>query len=281
MANICKIIACILFSIWFCSVSLIAFWVWESCSSFCIHHPGVVFVAVGVIGETILERHKKLKRFFATLLIVGLLLEMREAVIEDGKVLALQTRIEELRKQNDALEAKTNPRTITLKQIKAFMFLTEKLPKISVRVAIGEPRDETFNYAWQIRQMLNAAQYMTPNSDTNWAQGICEHPGMASFSGTIGSVAVWRDLWFAYNSSNALSQYRFLTETTNGFLRPIVPEDAIGDTNVVWASLVLCFNQIGITNIYVGNMPDMTTLGKMPNQVNPGQLEILVHQKLE
>ena len=76
-----------------------AFWAWEDCSPFCIHHPGVVLVALGVIGETIWEEHKKLKRYFAWMLIAGLLLEMREAVNEDGKV-------EELRKENNELGLK-------------------------------------------------------------------------------------------------------------------------------------------------------------------------------
>jgi hypothetical protein len=185
----------------------------------------------------------------------------------------IEKQSEELRAKNLELQKQLQPRIITIEQITNFIFLTDKIQKISVGVRIGEMRDETFNYAWQVKHMLKQAGFKTPDSDSNnpaYPEEIHCDPATVSYYPKIGDAEKWIDLDFVWNSTNDLSVYNFRYEITNGFTRPIISKDEIGDTNVVFSALKFCFSQIGITNT--------VTLSK-PDWVNAGQFQIFVTQK--
>jgi hypothetical protein len=155
MANAVKILASVLFSVWACAVSFIVFEALKSWGPFCIHHPGVVLVVVGVIGETI-GRRKKVKRLSGWILILGLILEMREAVKSDGQILALQS-------QGRALQLKIQPRIITTDKKEAFsnmVFLVSRPHEnplsqfIGIKVVVGVTDFETFSFAKQLAGFL-------------------------------------------------------------------------------------------------------------------------------
>lgn len=132
MANFCKIAACILFSLWLLMLSFITVCAWEICSPFCFNHPGIVLVAVGVIGETLFENTKRLKKYFAWILIVGLLLEMREAVDADAKVEESKTNLASLNKATIELAHQYDLSTNALAEANArIVILNEELESVS------------------------------------------------------------------------------------------------------------------------------------------------------
>lgn len=98
MERVVKILASILFSICVCSI---LFWLYKVFDSpFCKHHPGIVLVVIGFIGAFIFGHEaskalgKRLEWWFDMVLLVGLLLEMREAVNEDSQILTLQKQMQ-------------------------------------------------------------------------------------------------------------------------------------------------------------------------------------------
>jgi hypothetical protein len=171
--------------------------------------------------------------------------------------LVLATKLEELRQ----------PREITIEQTANFMFLTEKIPKIQIGVSVGAVRDETFNFAHQIGQMLEQAGFKRPASHANFLDGIHSDPNMVSYYGFKRSAYKWSDMDFIFNSTNSFYSYKFVVETTNGFNRPIINESAASDKTAIFAALYSCFGQIGITNTSPQCKPDM---------VSPGDFEIFV-----
>lgn len=68
-------------------------------------------------------------------------------------------RVEKLRQKNDALEARVHERTITDVQSNLFIRLMKNYPKIPIKVFVGWEDRETYRYATQIRQLLDAAGY--------------------------------------------------------------------------------------------------------------------------
>jgi hypothetical protein len=167
------------------------------------------------------------------------------------------------------LQAKLNPRIITIEQATNFIFLTEKIPKISIGVSIGQLHDETFNFAHQIGHMLEMAGFMRPASHANYLDGIHSDTEKVSYF-PFGNNTKWNDFNFLWNTTNSIGDYNFSFEKTNGFSRPIIPENEMGDTNKVFAALIFCFYQIGLTNGFAESKPDM---------VSPGEFEIFVLQK--
>lgn len=81
---------------------------------FCMEHPGIVLVAIAVIGELACEwkREKtfqqRLKKFFALLLVAGLLLEIGEAIKSDKEVGTLKLESAEAKKQAGLANERTS-----------------------------------------------------------------------------------------------------------------------------------------------------------------------------
>jgi hypothetical protein len=141
--------------------------VWEA-----VEVVGAVVVTIGVIGEYIANftklpkgrsRKKQWEKRSTLILIVGLAIELV------GLVTTLVTsniEIQQFRSNNLALEAKVlelraklEPRTITEKQKEKFTNLLKNAPKCPVRIHCGNVDNETRNYAYQLREMLDNAGY--------------------------------------------------------------------------------------------------------------------------
>ena len=80
------------------------------------------------------------------------------ANVESNNV-ALSQKVEVLRKANDELEAKTNPRAITIDQRDKFLRITKDWPKGPAPVFVGPFDSEADSYAWQIKKLLGEAHY--------------------------------------------------------------------------------------------------------------------------
>jgi hypothetical protein len=101
---------------------------------FCTNHPGILLVVIGVAGEILLEWGKekgtrgKLIRFFGLVLVVGLLLEIWEAVKSDEQVaelmksnLGLAAELEETKRNQARIEPENLP--ITSVRANALLFV--------------------------------------------------------------------------------------------------------------------------------------------------------------
>jgi hypothetical protein len=154
---------------------------------------GVFFVLLGVVFGFVVKRGKfphlenpdelmplefkkkqweskkeKWENFWEYVLIVGLGLEL--AVLPHSV-----KEFEVLRKSNLELQSKLQPRTITLTQIKNFIFLTEKVTKtVPIKIVVGHEGFDTETYAFQLRDMLNRAGFKTNDDAGLW--GINREP---------------------------------------------------------------------------------------------------------
>lgn len=173
-----------------------------------------------------------------------------------------------LRSNVAALEIKQQPRKITPTQVTNFIFLTERVAKIPIKICIGQEGEDTETYALQIRDMFNRAGFQTdPNAG---AGGITRDPKLV-MPRPIGATDEWPSIVFVRYGTNDNRGGQITIpsppcEQTNGFNRPIIAEN---DTNKIFAALVLNFQQIGI----FGLMIDST------NWVKPGEFAFLIPLK--
>ena len=149
-------------------------------------HPGVVLVLVGVVGVVGLD-FKKIKTrrglvrfFFDALLILGLILELREASKSDIEVASLTKQTQDLISSNlilsielEKLKTTALTRRISPQQKEDFIKFTKDLPKFPVRIITAGGFGEPWNYARMVRDMLDAAHYEVKDGE-----GITEVAGL-------------------------------------------------------------------------------------------------------
>jgi hypothetical protein len=254
-----------------------------------------LLVAIGVLGElwafimkvpfnptnfSALESKKKaVEKWSLIILGAGVFLEVVALPENLSEVAGLQNQtaklvasnqtneltIEKLRKQNDELEANVSDRAITREQITNFIFLTEKIPKIPIKIDIGNGVGETESFATQVRNMLNEAGFGTP-PDAN-AVGLNTNPNF-QIGRKIGGIKLAAVIFLIYTgTTNDVFNFADITgEETNGFVRPII---SINHTNNVYKAIEFSMSQIKISTQWQLNF--------LPQ--NPGECEIFIPQK--
>lgn len=149
------------------SPSWLLFWEW-------IEFLSIIVIGFGCWGEgwsehrkfkarkskTAAQVKKWFKRLFWRMVVIGLGIEL---IAFGFSFIASNREIEGLQKANLELAAKMQPRDITMEQITNFIFLTEYVSKIPIRICIGRADDETETYAYRIRSMFNSANFTTNN----------------------------------------------------------------------------------------------------------------------
>jgi hypothetical protein len=248
-------------------------WMWVS-----LEFLGAVIVIIGVWGEEWAERRKlpfdpnelvpesiirkQQSGIFWKILLSGLAIELigvslttiashwqiSDANNNAGNALkvaaAFNKEAEELRSNNLVLKLKMQPRVISAIQVTNFIFLTRYIPKFPISVGVGQIRNETCNYAWQIRNMLDQAGYCAPSSDSNLALRIHSDPTAFQYSVIMGDTNEWDDVDFVSDSTNDFALFSGLGfQRTNGFIRVAI---APMDTNGAYAAIINAFDQIGI-----------------------------------
>jgi hypothetical protein len=124
------------------------------------------------------------------------------------------------------------------------------------------------SYAWQIRQMLNAAKFPPPDSDTNLPFEIFPREGLIGFPATAGDP-IWNDVEFFCGNTNDFKNFRYLgEETSNGLVQLAVPN---WDTNDTFGVFIHEFMELGIT----------VKWSYQPNFVSPNTIEIFIRPKSE
>jgi len=130
---------------------------WLAAGAFASRHPGIIMVAIAVaiieacaIGTNLQLSATNLRNFSGILLVVGLLIEILEAVKQDKEVAALQLTTAEvettnaliwqnnldLRKDLAAINLKMQPRTISDEQRKAFIDFFRQVLESSSRLGL-------------------------------------------------------------------------------------------------------------------------------------------------
>ena len=126
---------------------------------------GLIPVAFFFNKEKLESKKANWDLFWECVLVLGLAFQIPAATHNILHVI-------ELTNENLKLQVKLQPRGITLTQITNFVYLTKGMTKFPIRIEIGEPREEAFSYAVQIKAMLEQAGYSIPDSDTNQSEGI-------------------------------------------------------------------------------------------------------------
>jgi hypothetical protein len=105
-------------------------------------------------------------------------------------------------------DKRLKPRSITPSQVTNFVFLTERLSKIPIKIVIGQEGSDTETFGYQLRSMFNRAGFLTPsNAGPSGIQrephlipvrGIADvgrpssmPPGAAIIIGTNGIPSYW------------------------------------------------------------------------------------------
>jgi hypothetical protein len=173
-----------------------------------------------------------------------------------------------LRSNLVALEIKLQPRIITPQQIENFIFLTEKVSKVPIKICVG--MNGPTSYAGQLRDMFTRARFGI-DSSVNSTIGIT-YSFDRTFVRPPGELFEWPHILIARYGTNHLKtgtvqMSGFTFENTNGFIRPIAVNS--NDQNEIFMSLYAVFKQVDIPAVVVND--DVW--------VKPGEIAILVPSK--
>ena len=236
----------------------------------------------------------RLKKAFGLLLVAGLILEVVEAVKADKEVavanleakqagtnaaasyeraaLALRAagqaneRAADTESNNLVLQAKLIPRTITMTQVTNFIFFTEEIAKIPIKIHPGSQGDDILQYAFNLRFMLDKAGFQ---DDSNLNGIKIDKPGdtIHFVFHPVGRSGEWPSVVFVgYSTNDVLNLGNISLVVTNGFFRPFVLEQT---PSKIYSAVEFCFMQIGIkTEWYAAS-----------NWVAPGEFEIFIPPK--
>jgi hypothetical protein len=172
-----------------------------------------------------------------------------------------EVQVAELTSNNIALQLKLQPRVITLTQMTNFIFLTEKIPKIPIKIAYPYGRQETVNYACQIRDEFNQAGYFPETNSGVW--GI-DPDTSALIRRSKRADTNWPDVvFFVYGTNDTFTVQNFHYEFTNGFARPIVTET---NKEMIGSAIMFALNQIGFKTEEASDL----------NWVKPGEIEFFI-----
>ena len=162
------------------------FWSFSSVASFAGRHPGLIFVLLGVALEGVeliskwKRRHKHdsilakepwwmlwIESASLTLVVLGLALEIPDAGKTDKEAADIGTTNALLWQSNIVLaaELKRPARRITPEEMTNFIALLKGSPTGPVRIYVGSEDKETRNFSRQLRELLDAANCKTGDSN--------------------------------------------------------------------------------------------------------------------
>lgn len=149
---------------------------------------------------------------------------------------------------NLVLRLKLQPRSITAEQTSNFIFLSEKIKKVPIRIHAAQQGDDTYSFAFQLRRMFDKAGF--PRYDPGYDMaGVEVNPPSQGVTAYIFRAndfnGEWPDvLLHTYGNTNKIPLYFIPYEDTNGFSRPIE-----NDPNpiLIYQAIGSCLKQIGIT----------------------------------
>jgi hypothetical protein len=178
----------------------------------------------------------------------------------------LNNQTEVLHNENLVLQAKLQPRTIKMEQMKDFILLTEDVAKIPVRVVIGEEGDDTETFAFQVRDMLDHAKFFAPTNAGAW--GVDRDPTRLSVR-PIGTDVRDSQVWIICHDTNEIKTVHLPHEFTYGIYRYVVVENHPEKNFNVFSAISDSLNSVGIKCGW----------NCAPNWVKPGEFQIMIPLK--
>jgi hypothetical protein len=246
---------------------------------------GAAIVIIGVWGEYWAERgkvsdkpndlmqiefkRKWLEGLFWRILLSGLAIELVGAIatltLSNIEIAGLKKQTEQLHNENLVLQAKLQPRRITMEQTLNFIFLTEKIRKIPIIISVYTGSSEAETFASDLRQMFTVAGFQTNSTPNLW--GVEQHPDRRFHRPSINDTNEMPAVVFLGYSTNGIVVVHTPTrENTNGFNRPIVRS---GNEEDIYFGIDLCLQQIGVKTEWSAD----------PEDIKPGCSEIVVPDK--
>jgi hypothetical protein len=168
----------------------------------------------------------------------------KDAAVSKQEAAQANERAANTESNNLVLQKELQPRIITLKQITNFIFLTRKIRKVHVKVAFAYGRNETANYAYQIRNMLNEAGFPPETNADEFGIDPDHHYFVSALTENTNWPAI---ILINYGTNLHWNYYAFPIEHTNGFLCPILPKET--NNVIISEALMSAFQQIEIPTI--------------------------------
>jgi hypothetical protein len=132
-------------------------------------------------------RGKTWEIFWEYVLILGLGIELCALAVSIPEDLKLSQRIEELRKANDELEAKMQPRIITARQRADFKTSLANIRKGQVKIGVRNPDNETLDFVEQVHDLLVDSGFII-ESQMNYPGSLVKIRNYASIGIFINSL---------------------------------------------------------------------------------------------
>jgi hypothetical protein len=246
-------------------------WIWEW-----LEFISIVVVGIGCWGEVWAEHHKfktqpndlmppslinkKYERVFWLMVVFGLGIEL---IAFGFSFLAANREIEGLHRANLELQRKLQPRRITMEQRTNFIASTVYIPKIPIKILIGQEGKDTEDLAGDLRETLTMAGFKI-NSDAG-AWGINRDSTLittAKLNNTNDS-----DLLIFSNMTN--DGPHIITTLAERFRGLVTPVNVGSNQADVYGALIHCFNQIGLKSEW----------SRAPQQVPPNECIIYIQVK--
>jgi hypothetical protein len=223
----------------------------------------VMTVAIGVAIELVavlfsLRENAQLHRDAGEAKGLAAAANERTAIIESNNLV--------LRSNVAVLEFKLQPRIIYPQQITNFVYLTQLIPKIPIKICTVIGPDDSATFAIQLRGILRAAGFGTDPS-ANLADVTLDERRPFVYR-PLGAQDKWPFVFFVTHGTNNYKQWDLRREAhpTNGLSRLIVLN---ADTNLIYAAIVECLNDVGIPAQWMNSV----------GLVGPGECEFFVPHK--
>lgn len=162
------------------------------------------------------------------------------------------------------LQKEMAPRRITIEQATNFMFLTEQIEKIPIKIIIHQGDGETTTFACDIREMFRRSGFVT-NADAS-SFGLNFEPQLL-YARFFLATNVFQGVTFAqYTTNRVYAKPQLVWQRTNGVDRPVVQ----GTNSLqVFEGLRQCFEKIGIATEWIG----------IDLAIKPGEYAIIIRSK--
>jgi hypothetical protein len=155
------------------------------------------------------------------------------------------------------LELRMQPRIITPEKLTNFIFLTQKLKKVPVKILTGFKDDESEGFAAHLRQMLNEAGFTFEPNGQPWA---IDRDRSRLISEPIERYEKPPDVYLLTSNTNYSAAnigetnipFTIPHEVVNGRTRPI---SVTGSAEEISEALTFCFGKLGITVVWIHDAP--------------------------
>ncbi|MGA2177324.1 MAG: hypothetical protein ABSH38_20305 [Verrucomicrobiota bacterium] len=231
-------------------------WFWISWEIF-----GAILVSIGCIGEWMLllseehSEHKNREKLFAIIVAIGVTMDVfglihaipealqlsRDVAEANERAERAEKEAQSFRVKADEMEAKMQPRRIRMEQRTNFIFLAQFIPKVPIKILIGQEGRDTEDFASDLRETLTMAGF-TANADAGpWQINRDSTLFVTTHLENTNNADL---LFFSYETNDLPDLITIWGQKLpNGFL---MPTKVSTNEPQVYAAIKYCLEDIGI-----------------------------------